>query len=114
MATKSKRKARRQYFARRAHHKTKMTIPLAVVAGFAGPVTRIVQSGMSGGIKEGANEASRILLGISPFESRVTWQPYLMRYGALPIVTGLLVHKAAGMLGINRMLARSGIPLIRI
>lgn len=102
--------------SRGSHHsrRQQFTIPLAVVAGFASPVGRTIGEFQSGGPKGAVKELSRIMIGIDPFASPVTWQPYLMSYGALPVAIGLMVHKAANMLGLNRMLARSGIPLIRI
>jgi hypothetical protein len=37
-----------------------------------------------------------------------------LRSGLLPVASGFLVHMFAGKLGINRAIARAGIPLIRL
>jgi hypothetical protein len=37
-----------------------------------------------------------------------------MKDGTLPIVGGLVVHKLASKLGVNRMLSQAGVPLLRI
>jgi len=37
-----------------------------------------------------------------------------MRLGLMPLAVGVLVHKVAGRLGINRAIASTGIPFIRI
>jgi len=42
------------------------------------------------------------------------WELKRMKNGALPLLVGVLVHKVAGQLGLNRAIARSGVPWIRI
>jgi hypothetical protein len=37
-----------------------------------------------------------------------------LRWGLAPIVIGMVAHKVAGVLGANKALAKSGIPVIRI
>mgnify|MGYP001585157676 CR=1 FL=1 len=102
---------------KRKHYRRKMTIPLAIVAGFASPVVRTIQHGRDFGVTgpEGAvAEGTRIMLGFNPYSTPMKFEAFRLNYGLYPVIGGLLVHKLAGMLGINRMLARSGIPLIRI
>lgn len=117
MAAKSKSK--RVYFGRtkRHYHKPGFTLPLAVVAGFAAPVSNTIRHGMSNGISgtEGAiGEFSRTMVGFNPYDVPAGFQLWRLRYGLLPVLLGLGLHKLAGVLGINRMLARSGIPIIRL
>ncbi len=109
---------RRRSFARRAVSRAKkITIPLAVVAGFASPIIRTYQHGRDFGIagEEGAiAEFSRIMIGINPLKTPVAFESFRLRYGLLPVMLGLGVHKLAGYLGINRMLSQAGIPVVRI
>ncbi|GAI32548.1 unnamed protein product, partial [marine sediment metagenome] len=44
-----------------------------------------------------------------------SWHPTDMRYGLLPILLGMGVHKIVGSkLGVNRALGRAKVPFIRI
>lgn len=100
------------------HRKAKMTLPLGVVAGFV-PLTYTTYkhfqwNGMGG--EEGAADVFvRSLTGFSPNTAygRV-WEFKRMMWGLIPILGGLAVHKVAGALGVNRAIARAGIPFIRI
>lgn len=114
MATKTVTKYRNAPRKKRRYHRPKLTIPLAVVAGFASPVMRIVQHTQSGGATGGVQEMSRIMIGVDPFANPPTFQPFLLRYGAFPVAIGMVIHFIAGKLGVNRMLARSGVPLLRV
>lgn len=42
------------------------------------------------------------------------WNPEYLKYGAAPLALGFLVHKLAGKLGINRMLASGNVPVVRV
>jgi len=91
---------------------SKMTIPLAIVAGFAPPMLSIIDQARVFGLKGAGVEASKIFTGWNPETGR--WEPGWLKWGAGPIVIGFLAHKLASMIGINRALARMKIPLIRI
>ncbi len=87
-------------------------IPVAVVAGIMPTVVKIWES-RGGGISGMTREAGRILLGVDFWTG--TWDFGFMRYGLLPLVGGIVVHKVVGgWLGVNRAIARSGLPIIRI
>jgi hypothetical protein len=87
-------------------------IPIAVVAGLA-PTGVKVWEARGGGVSGMAREAGRILTGFDFWNGQFI--PGAMRYGLLPIVAGLAIHWLVGKkLGLNRLLARSGIPVIRI
>jgi len=91
----------------------KMTLPLAVIAGFAVPVTHSINAYKGGGGVSGAfNQLSMDMTGVSAIDN--TFQFTRLKSGLLPVVAGIMVHKAAGYLGINRALAQCGIPLVRI
>ena len=92
--------------------KNGITIPLAVVAGMA-PTGIKVWEARGGGVSGMAREAGRILTGFDFWNG--TWIPGAMRYGLMPLLGGLAVHWLVGnKLGMNRMIARSGLPVLRI
>jgi hypothetical protein len=113
MATKRRTPARRRRynFTRKSAGPRKMTIPLAVVAGFAPPATYL-WSQRSGGIGNVGNEMGKIFTGWDGYSH--TWNANYLKWGLLPIGIGVVVHKVSNMLGVNRQLAAMGIPLIRI
>lgn len=116
MATKTVTRYRARP-AKRHHGKAKMTIPLAVVAGFASPVGRTIGHFQSHGLtgEEGAiAEFSRTMIGLNPYATSMKFEGWRLRYGLMPVVFGLGVHKLANLIGLNRMLARARIPLVRI
>lgn len=93
------------------------TLPLAVVAGFASPVSRTWGHFRSNGLtgEEGAvAEFSRTMIGINPYANPVQFESWRLRYGLYPVVLGLLVHKVASWVGINRMIAQAHVPVVRI
>lgn len=99
-------------FTRKKSHRRskKITIPLAVVAGFLPGALRLKNHMTS--FQDFGQEASRIFLGYTPSDG--TFKPQLMTYGTLPIVIGFVAHYAANKFGLNRVLARANIPFIRI
>jgi len=103
MATKSKK---------RRNGKKGITLPMALIAGVAAPSVKIYEA-RSGGISGMTREAGRILTGFDFWNGGFNFAD--MRYGLLPIVGGVLVHwLVGGKLGLNRMMARAGIPFVRI
>lgn len=89
----------------------KISIPIAIVAGMAGPGIKLWEArGSASGM---AREAGRIFTGFDFWSGQFV--PGAMKYGTLPILAGFLVHWLIGSkLGLNRAIARSGLPLIRI
>lgn len=107
--------ARRTRYVRvrsRGRSRAGFTLPLAVIAGF-GPMTADVIHGFqTGGIAAATND---LLANVTGYDARgKTWSFGLLARGMGPVVAGVLVHKLAGRLGINRALGRAGIPFIRI
>ncbi len=94
------------------HRKQGMTIPLAVVGGFAPLTIATVNGFRAGGMQYGADRLVWGLTGYSPTAGR--WDVNGLRVGALPIGVGFLIHSLASRLGINRALSRARIPFIRI
>lgn len=97
------------------HRKASMTIPLAVVAGFAP-----LGLGLFGAAKRGlsgdtAGASQELVIRTTGFNTDdKTWNAgvFMQSYG--PIVAGILVHKLAGRLGVNRALSRAGVPFLRV
>lgn len=94
--------------------KTGFTLPLAAIAGFAPLVHTAYDEGWKIGGLEGVG--NQVLYGMTGYAMyRREWNFDGLRRGLLPIIGGLLVHKyIGGKLGINRMLSRAGVPIIRI
>lgn len=107
---------RRRYTrARRRSRGMKLPIaPIAgLMAGMLNPVSQITQGNWENGLKQlaynytGLRETSA---GNFEFDANG------LKNGIIPLTVGLLVHKYVGgpPLNANRMLARAGVPLIRI
>lgn len=89
----------------------KMTIPIAVVAGMIPGLWR-VGGKWSQGFGTMANEAGRVYLGYDSWTGQ--WNMGSLKFGLAPLIGGFVVHKIASIVGINKMIARTGIPLIRL
>lgn len=106
---------RTRYISRpRRRARSKMSIPLALVAGVSVPIVEVVSH-----IKNGAqgqngymDVAQRIFTGSSP--AYPGFNTFWFKWSYYPVLAGFLAHWIAGKTGVNRMLARSGLPLIRI
>lgn len=92
-----------------------MTIPLAVVAGFAplamgelGAVKRALAGDTAGASQQAVIYATGYNIDTKSFH----WPTFVGSYG--PILAGMVVHKLAGKFGANRALANAGVPFIRI
>lgn len=86
-------------------------LPIAVVAGFIPGVWRVT-SKMGAGFNTMANEAGRVYLGYDSWTGQFNFGA--MKFGTLPIILGIVLHKVASRLGVNRALASAGVPIIRI
>jgi len=96
--------------------KKKMTIPLAIVAGFL-PLGVDVYNSIKGGRPQDIpNTIVNDLTGfniVDPYHPQ--WQFVGLKRGLIPITAGMAIHKfVGGSLGINRALASAGVPFIRI
>ena len=90
----------------------KPTISLAVIAGMVPAGIHVYNSARNDGATGGLHAMSRTLTGYDP-KTR-TWSGYWIRNGLVPILAGGVIHKLAGMIGINRLIANARIPLLRI
>lgn len=113
MAAKRGTRTITRYVKRARHRKTGFTLPLAVIAGLGVPAMDLWQNSLhTGDLNRTAITASAIFTGYNP-EAKVWDMAYLKR-GLLPVVAGLLAHKMASKLGVNRAIAQAGIPFVRI
>jgi hypothetical protein len=104
MATKTRR--------RNGKRRGGFTLPIAVIAGFMPGAWRLWEK-RGGGLNLVANEAGRIYIGYDSWTG--AWGFDSLKFGTLPIILGMAVHKViGGMLGVNRLIARSGLPVIRL
>lgn len=111
---KKKYKKRGGYMARRKKkYRRRMTIPIApiigLVAGVADAVPAIQQGNMYGAL----NALSKNYVGYDIVGKK--WDYESLKKGLVPLVAGLAIHKIVGSwLGLNRILGRSKVPIVRI
>lgn len=123
MATRAVAKRRRtvtRYVRRGYRRASKMTLPIALIAGVIPGLSRMwthfTNPGLHGqpnGFAAMGVEAGRIYLGLDTRTGQfnMAW----MSLGTGPVLLGAIVHKfIGGTLGVNRMLARTKIPLLRL
>lgn len=88
---------------------TGMTIPVAALAGFVPLAFSIRDNGFA----QAGNTLVSNLTGYDINQGAWHWQN--MKHGTIPIILGMVAHKfIGGALGVNRLLARARVPLIRI
>jgi hypothetical protein len=115
MASKAVAVRRRRSLTRysKPRAKAKFTLPLAVVLGFAPLAYHTWWHYKAGGMNEAVRYGVNDMTGYDMVTS--TWQPASMARGLLPILLGFGLHKfVGGSLGLNRAIARAGIPVLRI
>lgn len=96
---------------KRNHSKRKFTLPLAVVGGFMPLITGIWARKDFGFAQIG----QFILSSQTGFDWDGGFHPASLKYGLVPELGGFLVHwLVGGKLGVNRMLGKAGIPIVRI
>jgi len=97
---------------KKRRYSRKTTIPISMVAG----LTPLVASGVRGWKAETFRGAGKeMLYALSGYDIDIQkFNAGFMWNGTWPILLGAVIHKGAGMLGLNRMLGRMGVPLLRI
>lgn len=107
-----KRRSYRHYFRRAKHRASKFTLPLALTFGIVGmPAISNAAISLSQGNIPQAIDWLKSMVGITPTG---TFDQTRLMANVTPLAAGLIVHKAAGYLGVNRALAKAKIPIIRI
>lgn len=99
---------------KRSHRRKGFTLPVAAIAGFAPLAGGLIErASWPNAGQEIAKQMSRTLVGYDYTTGQFNWR--WLSYGTFPIIAGLAVHKfVGGRLGVNRMLASAGVPLIRL
>ncbi len=106
-------KTRSVSMARHGHRRAGFTIPVSIVAGFAPLVNQAYIGYEAGGIRQAITGTVTSIIPYDPGTKKVSFSN--LGYGLYPILAGMLVHKiVGGALGVNRFLARSGVPWIRL
>jgi hypothetical protein len=89
-----------------------MTIPLAALAGFVPLAGRAITGYQGNGLYGAMDGVLSGLTGYSSFDKQ--WHADILMANTGPIVAGILVHKLASKLGINRALSQAGVPFLRV
>lgn len=89
-------------------------ISLAVAAGMAPLLSNAYQGWKAGGFNADGGLPEALSTSLFGVDAAGTFYASRMKKGALPLVMGILGHKAASKLGVNRAIARAGIPYLRI
>jgi hypothetical protein len=111
MAKKKRITRVRRVFSRVSRRAKKMTFPVAVIAGLIPGVAGTMEAA-KGGWKAGGTYACSAYTGYNPILG--TFSIGNMSQGLKPLAIGVVIHKVAGWLGINKAIAGAGIPFIRI
>lgn len=95
------------------HRKAGLTVPLAVIGGLVPMATDIMAAYKAGGAQCAVEHVSMCTTGYDPSDGKVKLGFAMQKlYG--PLFLGMMVHKLAGRLGVNRMLSGAGVPLLRV
>lgn len=103
MAKKTKDKPRK---------KPSRTIPLSVVGGFTPYAAAMYDHAKRGDGHAMAWVSQVTFTGINPDTGK--WAPDLAKQYMFPWIRGLVTHKVANYFGVNRIIARTGMPWLRI
>jgi hypothetical protein len=112
MARRKNSRVRTVYRKAKKHFHKKPTVSMAILGGFSVPVIQAVKVYQYAGPVNAFSNFTQNMTGFVPTTGK--FNAGYMKQGLLPVCAGVLVHKVAGMLGINRMIAQAGIPLFRI
>ena len=106
-----KTRTRRIYVkAKKKRYRQKPTVSLAVVAGMVPALGAVWADAKRGAWSNMGNTAVSIMTGYT--DGKFIWSK--LKFGLLPMVGGFVAHKIATKIGLNRLIAKSKIPLVRI
>lgn len=97
---------------KRSYRRRKPTIPLSVVAGIVAGSADAIESAMKGDLNDAAQKLVYRYTGYRMSTKKFELEG--LKMGLLPLIAGIAGHKIASWLGLNRAIAQTGIPLIRI
>jgi len=111
VGSKKKRRSSARRTVRRVARKT--VVPIGIIAGMLPGVARTARFLQTQGPESAANEFMAIFSG---YDTKTReFSVGNMKDGLFPLLAGIALHRVVGgMLGVNRMLAASRIPLLRI
>lgn len=99
---------------RRTHRRAGFTVSAAVLAGMAPVTIYAINDLKTGGVPSLLDGLARRLTGFGTAGSGGLWEPKHLASGLLPILGGVAVHKLASRMGVNRAMAKAGIPFLRV
>lgn len=102
MAKKKKKKSYRR----------KMTLPLTIALPLLSAGTRFADDWQRSGARVAVQKAQSYYTGYDPVTNKWSWT--LLKVGAMSLIYGAIVHKVANATGINRLIASTGIPYVRL
>lgn len=92
----------------------KFTLPITIVAPMAAVGVDVVKYSNDRGLSSGMYRLTEIMTGYNPNNKSDPWDISRMKSGLFPILAGMVVHKIAGRLGVNRALGKAGVPYLRV
>jgi len=108
---KVKRVPRRRRYTRK-RRRAKRTIPVLPIVGIVGGSIEPIKRAMDGDFEGAIKELAQITTGVSLDDG--SWNPEWMKKFWIPVIVGVIGHKIANMLGINRTFANLPAPLNKL
>ena len=97
-----------------SRRKVLLSLPVAVVAGFMPLAVDVGTQIKAGEWQQAGYVLEHNIVGINPWNQN-KWDMEGLKRGLFPILLGFAVHRfIGGSLGLNRALARAGVPILRI
>lgn len=99
---------------KKTRRKNGFTIPIMPIAGALPGLMYGYKRGKEYGFEEGVRSMVGAYTGYHQYaDGTGVWQFQNLMRGAVPLVIGVVAHKAMGKLGVNRALAAAKVPLLR-
>lgn len=111
--TAPRRRSVSRFGRRVTRRRSKTTIPLALLAGFIPAAMDIYNNRGMGYVKSSMHTIAG-LVGYDTVTNKYKGWSQASAAGAGGIIAGVAVHVVASKVGVNRMIARTRIPLLRI
>lgn len=105
------RRLGRRRYTRRRRRRNPRTIAIAPVLGLVGGLQDPIQRAVAGDYMGALHEARNIITGFDEFGG---WNPQWMTKFWGPVIGGVLMHKVANFIGVNRQFAKLPAPLNKL
>lgn len=102
---------------RRSHRSGGFRLPIAVLAGAGAGMVQPIEKAIAGQITGDDGALAWVTYnytGLRKAGGQYIFDSNGLKNGMLPLFFGVLIHKAAGMLGINRALGQAKVPIFRV